>query len=102
MIDVLIAKDGIEVIGHAGAAPPGEDVVCAAISTITFMLVNFIDDIRDKLIESEIETKSGYTKIGYIPKEEYKEIFYAQLEVIKTGFYMVAHCFPQYVTVKNI
>lgn len=102
MIDVLIAKDGIEVIGHAGAAEPGKDIVCAAVSTVTFMLVNLIDSIRDKLKECEIETKSGYTRVRYVPEEEYEDTLRAQLEVIKIGYAMVAGCYAQFVSVKDI
>lgn len=102
MIDVLITKDSIEVIGHAGAAEPGRDLVCAAVSTVTFMLVNLIDSIRDKLEECEIETKSGYTKVRYVAKEEYEDILRTQLEVIKIGFYMVASRYEQFVSVKDI
>ncbi|MBM7866864.1 ribosomal-processing cysteine protease Prp [Heliobacterium gestii] len=34
---------GFEALGHAGAAPHGQDVVCAAVSALTFTAVNGLE-----------------------------------------------------------
>ncbi|MBL4889823.1 MAG: ribosomal-processing cysteine protease Prp [Candidatus Lindowbacteria bacterium] len=39
MIDVSINKDGIKVLGHSGASPKGEDLVCSAVTTIVQTLI---------------------------------------------------------------
>lgn len=50
MIEVSVRKDKIKVSGHAGCAPPGQDVVCAAASTLTQTLIKSIRDLtRDKI-----------------------------------------------------
>lgn len=49
MIEVSISKDGIRVLGHSGYAPHGQDIVCAAVSTLTQTLVASIEGLtKDK------------------------------------------------------
>jgi uncharacterized protein YsxB (DUF464 family) len=38
----------IEVKGHAGFGPHGEDIVCSAISTACIMTANLIDKMKEK------------------------------------------------------
>ena len=47
MIEVSVQKDSISVTGHAGYAPPGQDIVCAAISTLTQTLSASLDNLTD-------------------------------------------------------
>lgn len=48
-IDVFQKSDGsyyrIKVHGHAGYAEHGEDIVCAAVSTLTINLINSLDEL---------------------------------------------------------
>ena len=45
MIEVNVQKDSISVTGHAGYAPPGQDIVCAAVSTLTQGLIASIEGL---------------------------------------------------------
>lgn len=47
MIEVSVQKDKIEVIGHAGYAPPGQDIVCAGMSMLTQTLASSLDNLTD-------------------------------------------------------
>ncbi len=38
----------LEVSGHAGFGPKGEDIVCASISTACIMTANLIDKMKEK------------------------------------------------------
>ncbi|MCI7181565.1 MAG: ribosomal-processing cysteine protease Prp [Schaedlerella sp.] len=43
MIEVIVHQDGIKISGHAGYAPQGQDIVCAAVSAITQTLIKSIE-----------------------------------------------------------
>lgn len=45
MIEVSVQKDEIRVLGHSGYAPPGQDIVCAAVSTLTQGLIASIEGL---------------------------------------------------------
>ena len=47
MIEVNVQKDSISVTGHAGYAPPGQDIVCAAVSTLIQTLAASLDSLTD-------------------------------------------------------
>ncbi len=53
MINVSVRKDSIEVIGHAGYAPPGKDIVCAGVSVLTQTLISSIEALTDDIIGYE-------------------------------------------------
>lgn len=53
MITVLITPNKIHVSGHAGTAPRGENIVCAAVSALTITLIQGLKEIaRMSLYES--------------------------------------------------
>lgn len=54
MIVVNIRQDGIKVSGHAGYAPTGQDIVCAAVSTLIQTLVRSIEDLTEDTITYSI------------------------------------------------
>lgn len=48
MIKVVFEREGDSILGfrsrgHAGAADPGEDIVCSAVSALLFSVVNTLD-----------------------------------------------------------
>ncbi|GAB7386543.1 ribosomal-processing cysteine protease Prp [Bacillaceae bacterium] len=61
MIRVMVQRDGngriaaVTVDGHAGYANPGEDIVCAAVSGITFGLIN----ASEKLLRVRLKVELG-------------------------------------------
>lgn len=66
-------KDGeiknLSIKGHAGSAPKGHDIVCSAVSAVSFGGLNALENPKAFMIESDeksgslkVETKSGVTK----------------------------------------
>ncbi len=49
---------GFELQGHSGFAQEGEDIVCAAVSSATYMTANTITDIIG--IDAEISVDDGF------------------------------------------
>lgn len=63
MIEISVRKDGITVIGHAGYAPPGQDIVCAGVSALTQTLIKSIEDLTTDKIKYSISP--GRVDINY-------------------------------------
>ncbi|NMO95317.1 ribosomal-processing cysteine protease Prp [Paenibacillus lemnae] len=49
---------GFEVKGHAGYADPGQDIVCAGVSSVTVGTVNSIEALTDTVMDAEM--KGGF------------------------------------------
>lgn len=63
MIQIEVRSDHVHVTGHAGHAPPGKDIVCAAVSTLVQTLAWSIEDLTEDKIEYEVSSEG--TKIQY-------------------------------------
>lgn len=65
MIRATIFRDknrqirAFSVKGHAGYAPAGEDIICAAVSALTINAINSIEKFTADRFESQIEEASG-------------------------------------------
>lgn len=46
--------------GHAGFGPKGTDIVCAAISALTFGTVNAITELLDVPLDVELKEEGGF------------------------------------------
>jgi len=63
MINVSISDCEVIVSGHAGYAPPGNDIICAAVSALTQSLASSLEALTEDKINTEIE--NGYVRIEY-------------------------------------
>ena len=63
MITVTIDSCHIAVAGHARAAPPGQDIVCAAVSVLVQTLVRSIEDLTEDEIQYNLQP--GRAEIRY-------------------------------------
>ncbi len=90
----------VTVEGHAGAAPKGEDLVCAACSAIYHTLaanamgwkeLGYLRDLRIKEID-------GYAQVSYMPNSRYKNVLAAIADGICKGFEVLARDYPEWVS----
>ena len=63
MIRVHIEPDSVTLSGHAGAAPYGQDIVCAAVSVLTINLYNSIRTLTGDLVTASVT--EDQTVIGW-------------------------------------
>lgn len=63
MITIIRHYDGFDVIGHAGYAPHGQDIVCAAVSALLQTFLMSVDKYTADEIKSVIS--SGNAVIRY-------------------------------------
>ncbi|MGL4336863.1 MAG: ribosomal-processing cysteine protease Prp [Turicibacter sp.] len=57
--------ESYEISGHAFAGEPGEDLVCAAVSAVTFGLTNSIINLDES--ELTIKMEDGYLLVENVP-----------------------------------
>lgn len=63
MIEVCRYENGITIFGHAGYSEAGQDIVCAAISALTQVLIASVEELTTDKIQSDIA--AGNTVIQY-------------------------------------
>ena len=103
MIKVEIRYDngrfaGLTVKGHAGSAPYGKDMVCAATSAITFGALNALEDI-DEDFEYEVEQETGYVKLT--PKKGISEHDSVVLETMILQLKTIEASYSEFIQIKE-
>lgn len=101
MIRVQVKRQGnneiisFAVKGHAGYAPHGEDIVCAAVSALVQTTVLGIAENIG--LEPEVTVKDGYLGCE-LPamNEKEKELVYLLVEVMLTGLREIKKQYPKY------
>ena len=111
MIKVRIHKNDarlwlrLKVVGHAGQAEIGQDIVCASASILTYTVAQIIKDMGEegKLENKLIKLNEGYATITCVCKdyESYYEALSA-LNVAQVGYSLLAHNYPQYVEIQTV
>lgn len=63
MITVKVRDNSIAVRGHAGMAPAGQDIVCAAVSALTLTLINGLRAVAG--MDISVDSHDGFASIGW-------------------------------------
>lgn len=91
MIRVRFQKNALEAAGHAGSAPKGEDLVCAAFSMLVFTLEANLRQIDPPGLE--IISRPGEVKIRWEESKKAEEA----LRFTQNGVRLLAEKYPQWV-----
>ena len=96
-IDDTPEEYSLEVKGHSGYAQAGQDIVCAGVSTLTFTLMQILHD--NNVLEYNCLQDDGYIFLSFAKRfgNELEEA----LNVINTGFSMMANSYPEYVSIMS-
>ena len=92
----------LRVSGHAGAAKAGEDIVCASASILAYTLAQTmkVDRTAGRLrYEPRIKLHDGDAVVTVRPTSEWTGAVLAEWFVVLNGYLLLAHNYPQYVTV---
>jgi uncharacterized protein YsxB (DUF464 family) len=92
MIKVSKHDEGINIEGHAGYAPHGQDIVCAAVSILCQTLIQSINDLTMDSVECAVE--SGNVNIKYRILSEKAQLL---IESFFVGIEMLANNYPEHV-----
>ena len=93
-------KVRISIVGHA-AFNPGNDIVCAGVSAITFQLLGVLDQMDDqKLIyDQHVDVEDGFVIVQFSLVPEEFETWDIVWNVIRTGWQNIADEYPDNVIV---
>lgn len=98
MISIRIDVEGmrLQVEGHAGFAPEGQDIVCAAVSTLTYTLAQ---NLALTLCPDEYtaELDKGIAYIEARPPETSAEQCRGIFMTVANGYAMLAAQYGQYI-----
>lgn len=92
----------VTVTGHAGAAPHGEDLVCAAVSALVCTLAEAVRRLeRNHQAENvEIRLFAGDAEVSFV--SEYECLANAVVDTVCLGLECLAKEYPQYVRYEMI
>jgi len=105
-ISILMGKKGplsIEVKGHSGYAPEGEDIVCAAVSTLMYALhlgLKEIIGLRD--ITSEINEEIPKFLVFWNEKTMSDDRARAIIDTVLKSLKYIAGAYPKYVHIVEV
>lgn len=92
MITINHSDGCIKIEGHAGYAAHGQDIVCAAISTITQVFIASVEDLTTDNLKSDI--RAGNAVIEYGNLSERAQVL---MDSFFVGIQMIADEYPDYV-----
>lgn len=105
MITIDYYRSGYRVIveGHAGAAPKGHDIVCAAASALAYTLAANVDSLFTSgcAEEPSIVLEDGDADISCKPKPGMEAVAMLILDTVCTGFEMLSLRYPEYVSFRT-
>ena len=67
MIRAVFGRDRVTVTGHAGYAPKGQDIVCAAASALVFALIGSLrqeENLREVVIRPGYVVRCGLAQLA--------------------------------------
>ena len=90
MIEAIICSNskneyiGFSVSGHAGYARKGNDIVCSAVSALTFSFLNSVEELTDCVYKVE-KGDSGLIKFKFLNKDDNGDLLFKSFVIGLTG-----------------
>ena len=90
-------KNCVRIKGHAGSAPYGHDLVCAAVSAIALTLAGNVSymEAQDAVRNVIIKLDDGDAEIRCTANKKYKESVEQIFKAICVGFELLATKYPE-------
>lgn len=89
----------VQVQGHAGFAPMGQDTVCAAASALLYTLAEAVKELeRMGMLEGyRVELQSGAGEVCWTPSVLWRSYVMTAMNSICLGFRLLARDYGEYV-----
>ena len=93
----------VRIRGHAGYAPTGEDIVCAAASMLEALLEDTLlrENTRGGLRALSVQKSSGVLELDFSPALSGWSRLSPVLEAVEHGFRLLADQYPSYVSLDH-
>ena len=91
--------------GHAGTAPKGEDLVCAACTTLAYTAAQAVQDMNTfgKLVKPpKINIRKGRATIIATPKQNAVTEALTAFRTVQCGIRVLAHNYPKHVRLEPL
>ena len=90
----------LTVTGHAGAAEPGHDLVCASASMLAYTLAANVANMADngQVRQPIINCSEGNAEISCNPRHNLKNSVALVFDSLCAGFELLAKDYPEYIT----
>ena len=102
MIQVVYYRkyNRLTMTGHAGAADPGHDLVCASASMLAYTLAVNVANMADQgqVRQPIIKLGEGDAEISCNPRSNLKHVVSLVFDSICLGFELLAHDHPAYIS----
>lgn len=92
MITISRHDGGVTIAGHAGYAPSGQDIVCAAISTLTQVFLASVEELTTDDIQYDLSAGNAVIRYGNL-----SERATVLLDSFFLGTQMLTDQYPQHV-----
>ncbi len=95
----------LTVEGHAGYAPKGQDIVCAAVSVLVQALAGALSRLdENRLFDFAVDgiADSGCAGITAVPTSQGWDRVYGMFQMALTGFYLLGKAYPDYVSTGDL
>ena len=86
----------MSVKGHAGSAPAGEDLVCAAASILAWTLVDMVTETAEFYGHVKVREHGAEITVRAAPDDDCEERCRAVFETVACGFSLLAEKYPEY------
>ena len=91
--------------GHAGSAPKGEDLICASATTLVYTVaqaMTFYEQQGFLAEKPKIKIREGKASIHVVPKEEYRAETLHSFWVAQCGAHTLACNYPEAVSLNHL
>lgn len=102
MIRAVFSGTTLRVQGHAGAAPYGQDLVCAAVSSLVYALAQRIRELDEQgalKTSPRIRLDSGSAVISATARKKYRQQVAEDFRLTESGLKLLSGHYPEQVTV---
>lgn len=102
MVSACVKGTTLAVQGHAGAAPYGQDLVCAAVTGLVYALAQRLTELEQEGAfkgSALIKLTSGEAQISVIPREQYISQVQENFDLIRSGLTLLQHHYPNQIKV---
>lgn len=98
MIHIQRCDNTIEITGHAGYGKKGKDIVCSAVSILTYTLLTNLIDIQGVKVQNAV-IKNGYAYLKWRPPdmESGKTACDTVVNALCTGYKIMQQNYSNYV-----
>lgn len=93
-------ENRVTVQGHAGSGEKGRDLVCSAVSALTYTLAENVNGLGGLAKDVVLRLTPGDAEISCRAEPEYRAVVQLIFDTIMTGYQLLGGKYPQYVAVK--